>query len=150
MVIDTIQNAAKYETLHSLFKKAFDYIRQTDLEQAVAGTYIVEADAVKAIVSEAPGKTQEASLEKFECHNQFIDIQYVISGVERIGWKPRQNCHTPNGDYNPEKDVQFYKDAPDLFFTLNSGQFVVFFPEDVHAPMIGDAVIKKLVIKIKA
>ncbi|MGJ7030274.1 YhcH/YjgK/YiaL family protein [Niabella hirudinis] len=149
MVIDTINNAGRYGQLHPLFKKAFDYIRQTDLAAAAAGTYIVEEDAVKAIVSEAPGKKAETALEKFECHNQFIDIQYVISGLEQIGWKPRQDCVAPNGEYNAEKDVQFYNDAPDLFFKLAAGQFVIFFPEDVHAPMIGEGVIKKLVMKIK-
>ncbi|MGZ8561924.1 MAG: YhcH/YjgK/YiaL family protein, partial [Flavisolibacter sp.] len=65
------------------------------------------------------------------------------------GWKPRETCHQPKGGYNEEKDVQFYSDAPDMFFQLKSGQFAIFFPDDVHAPMIGDAEIKKLVIKVK-
>ncbi|MGZ8545586.1 MAG: YhcH/YjgK/YiaL family protein, partial [Flavisolibacter sp.] len=43
----------------------------------------------------------------------------------------------------------FYSDAPDMFFQLKPGQFAIFFPDDVHAPMIGDAEIKKLVIKVK-
>lgn len=149
MIIDTIGNALQYEKLHASFKTSFDYIRQTDWTTAATDTYIVEADSVKAIVSEAPGKELETSLQKFECHNRFIDIQYVISGIEQMGWKPRTDCAVPNGGYNQEKDVQFFKDTPDLFFTLHPGQFVIFFPEDVHAPMIGDGVIKKLVMKIK-
>ncbi|AHF16662.1 YhcH/YjgK/YiaL family protein [Niabella soli] len=148
MVIDTLHNAARYESLHPLFKKALDYMRQTDLLNTAAGTYSVEENTIKAIISEAPGKKQETALEKFECHNRFIDIQYVISGTEQMGWKPRPDCKTPNGDYNPEKDVQFFKEMPDLYFTLHPGQFVIFFPEDVHAPMIGDGIIKKLVMKI--
>jgi beta-galactosidase beta subunit len=36
-----------------------------------------------------------------------------------------------------------------MYSELTNGQFVIFFPEDVHAPMIGDAEIKKLVIKVK-
>ncbi|WP_300596853.1 YhcH/YjgK/YiaL family protein [Niabella sp.] len=149
MIIDTKDKGLNYAALHPLFKKAFDYIRQTDLLNTPAGTYVVEEGAVKAIVSEAPGKEAGIALEKFECHNQFIDIQYVISGVEQMGWKPRQDCVKPKGDYNPDKDVLFYGDAPDMFFTLNAGQFVIFFPGDVHAPMIGEGVIKKLVMKIK-
>ena len=35
------------------------------------------------------------------------------------------------------------------FFQLTDGQFAIFFPEDVHAPMIGEGTIKKLVIKVK-
>ncbi len=86
---------------------------------------------------------------KFECHNKNIDIQLCINGVETIGWKPREKCVTENGGYNEEKDVQFYNDAPDMYFQLTDGQFAIFFPEDVHAPMIGEGKIKKLVIKVK-
>ena len=93
--------------------------------------------------------SREISLSKFECHDMNIDIQYCIKGKETFGWKPRQNCVLPNGDYNPEKDVLFFSDVPDLFFELAKNQFVIFFPEDVHAPMIGVGEIKKLVLKIK-
>ena len=65
-----------------------------------------------------------------------------------MGWKPRSACTQPKGDYNEEKDVLFYADAPDTFFHLQAGQFTIFFPEDVHAPMIGTGKIRKLVIKV--
>ena len=55
----------------------------------------------------------------------------------------------PNGAYNTEKDVRYFYDEPDIFFKLTDGQFVLLFPEDVHAPMIGETLIKKLVIKVK-
>jgi biofilm protein TabA len=32
---------------------------------------------------------------------------------------------------------------------LTNLQFVILFPEDVHAPMIADDLVKKLVIKVK-
>ena len=148
MIIDTLQNASKYFSAHPLFAKAFEYIRQNDLANAADGKSDI-ADGLKAIISNAPGKTKETSLAKFECHNKNIDIQLCIKGVETIGWKPREKCITPNGNYNDEKDVQFYHDAPDAFFQLTDGQFAIFFPEDVHAPMIGEGTIKKLVIKVK-
>ncbi|MBK5271988.1 MAG: YhcH/YjgK/YiaL family protein, partial [Bacteroidia bacterium] len=103
----------------------------------------------KAILSNGPGKTKEASIAKFECHNKNIDIQLCISGNEHIGWKPREKCVIEYGGYNEEKDVQFYSDTPDMYFQLTDGQFAIFFPEDVHAPMIGESEIKKLVIKVK-
>ena len=147
MIIDTLQNASKYFSAHPLFAKAFEYISQNDLANAADGKSDI-ADGLKAIISNAPGKTKETSLAKFECHNKNIDIQLCIRGVETIGWKPREKCVTPNGDYNDEKDVQFYHDAPDTFFQLTDGQFAIFFPEDVPAPMIGEGPIKKLVIKV--
>jgi biofilm protein TabA len=148
MIIDTIQNAHKYFSIHPLFEKAFAYILQNDLANAADGKSDI-SEGLKAIMSKAVGKTKEASLAKFECHDKNIDIQLCVSGLETIGWKPREKCIIPNGEYNDEKDVRFFNDSPDMFFQLTSNQFAIFFPEDVHAPMIGEGEIKKLVIKVK-
>ncbi len=148
MIIDTLKNASKYYAVHPLFEKAFAYILNTDLAAATDGKLDI-GEGLKAIFSNAPGKTKEASTAKFECHNKNIDIQFCIRGVETIGWKPRESCVAPNGEYNAEKDVLFYSDKPDMFFQLTDGQFAIFFPEDVHAPMIGEGDIKKLVMKVK-
>jgi YhcH/YjgK/YiaL family protein len=148
MIIDTLNNASKYTGLNPLFAKAFDFINQNDVATLENGVIQIE-DSLKVIVSTANGKTAEVSLAKFECHDTNIDIQVCVKGLETIAWKPREKCVTPNGDYNPEKDVRFFSDAPDMFFQLTDGQFAVFFPEDVHAPMIGDGEIKKLVFKVK-
>jgi len=148
MIIDTLANAHKYFSVHPFFEKAFSYIKQTDLLNAPDGKGDIN-EGLKYIFSNAQGKTKEVSLAKFECHDKNIDIQFCIKGKETIGWVPREKCVQANGDYNPEKDVRFFNDAPDTFFELTDGQFVIFFPEDVHAPMIGDGIIKKLVIKVK-
>jgi YhcH/YjgK/YiaL family protein len=148
MIVDHIANAAKYFSLHPLFEKAFAFINSTDFNEMPDGKTQVE-EGLLAILSNGNGKTKEDSLKKFECHNRNIDIQLCLSGNETIGWKPRNFCTNPNGDFNEEKDVQFYNDNPDMFFQLTDGQFAIFFPEDVHAPMIGDAMIKKLVMKVR-
>ena len=148
MIIDKLENAAKYYNNHPLFKEAFEYIFSTDLVNAYNGSVQI-ATGLKAIYSDAQGKTKDLSLEKFECHNQNIDIQVCIRGNETIGWKPRQDCISPKGEYNEDKDVLFYNDTPDMFFNLKDGQYAIFFPEDVHAPMIGEGMIKKLVMKVK-
>ncbi len=149
MIIDTIQNASRYYSVHPLFEKAFAYINKTDLNNTEPGKYEIDGDNLKAAFSNKKGMTAAESVAKFECHNKFIDIQVCISGKETMGWKPRADCKTENGGYNAEKDVQLYSETPDMYFDLHNGQFVIFFPEDVHAPMIGDAEIKKLVIKVR-
>jgi YhcH/YjgK/YiaL family protein len=131
-----------------LFAKAFDFMNQNDLANLEDGVIQIE-EGLKVIVSKANGKTRETSLAKFECHDKNIDIQVCVSGLETIAWKPREKCVTPNGDYNPEKDVRFFNDTPDMDFQLTDGQFVIFYPGDVHAPMIGEGEIKKLVFKVK-
>jgi YhcH/YjgK/YiaL family protein len=149
MIVDTIQNASKYFSVHPLFAKAFQYISQTDLSTIEMGRYEIDGDNLKAIFSNKKGMTAVESIAKFECHDKHIDIQLCISGNETIGWKPRGECIKPKGDYNPEKDVKFYDDEPDMYFQLSDGQFAIFFPEDVHAPMIGEGEIRKLVVKVK-
>jgi YhcH/YjgK/YiaL family protein len=149
MIIDTVNNASKYFSVHPLFAKAFEYIQQTDLDTIEMGRYEIAGDNLKAIFSTKKGMTAAESVAKFECHNKHIDIQLCINGKEQIGWKPREKCTIENGGYNAEKDVQLYNETPDMYFQLTDGQFAVFFPEDVHAPMIGNNEIKKLVIKVK-
>ena len=149
MVIDNLAAASKYASLHPLFAKAFAYIASTDLAALEVGKFDIEGEALRGIVSDKNGVTAAESTAKFECHNAHIDIQVCIRGNETIGWKSRTDCTQPKGEYNPEKDVMFYNDAPDTFFNLTNGQFAIFFPEDVHAPMIGESAIKKLVIKVK-
>jgi YhcH/YjgK/YiaL family protein len=55
----------------------------------------------------------------------------------------------PRGEYSAEKDVLFYEDLPELFFELKPAHFAIYFPDDVHAPMIGEGTIKKLVVKVR-
>lgn len=149
MIIDTLSNADKYLVIHPGFTKAFEYIRNIDRASTVPGKYSIDDDRVRAIISSGKGMTQAASVAEFECHNQHIDIQYCIQGREEFGWKPRETCVSPNGGYDSEKDLQLFHDAPDMFFELREGQFVILFPEDVHAPMISDQIISKVVIKVK-
>ncbi|MFV8324954.1 YhcH/YjgK/YiaL family protein [Flavobacterium sp. ZS1P14] len=149
MIIDTLENASNYFNINPCFKGAFEFIKgHSDLEKAAAGP-VGTFENLTAFVAAFQGVSKETGLSKFECHDKNIDIQYCIKGKETFGWKPRHKCMIPNGDYNPEKDVRFFSDAPELLFELTKGQFAIFFPEDVHAPMIGAGEIKKLVIKIK-
>jgi biofilm protein TabA len=148
MIIDTLENAGKYTSVHPLFAKAFEFLNTIDLNKVEAGKYEI-SDGLNYVVVEKEGMTADESISKFECHNKNIDIQLCISGKEKLGWKPRNACKSLKGEYNAEKDVAFYNDAPDMYFELTDGQFAIFFPEDVHAPMIADGVIKKLIVKVR-
>ena len=150
MIIDSIDNAQRYFTVHPLFEKAFAYINSADIANAAPGIYQIDGDNIRAIFSNNKGVTAAESIQEFECHQQHIDIQLCIKGKERFGWKPISSCVAAKGEYDPEKDVLFYDDEPSNYFELTDGQFVILFPEDVHAPMIAvdDSTIQKLVIKV--
>lgn len=147
MIIDSLANAHRYVHLHKHFAKAFEYIASQDLAAIEPGKFAIDGTELHASVSLKDGV--KAADAKFEAHNNYIDIQVCPTGTEQIGWKPRSACTQPKGEYNPEKDVIFYNDQPDTYFNLQAGQFAIFYPEDVHAPMIGEGPIKKMVLKVK-
>ena len=85
-----------------------------------------------------------------EVHNKYIDIQILISGAEEaFGWADRSTLTEPKEEFNAEKDIQFFEDAPQTYYTMRPGQFTILLPEDAHAPIIGEGKIKKLIAKIK-
>ncbi len=147
MVLDTLENSDKYISLHPNFAKAFEFIKSVNLETVEVGKYEIDGKDVHAAVMIKDGGPSETA--KFEAHRNYIDIQVCPSGSEELGWKPLSKCVNIKDEYNPEKDVTFYADKPDMYFKMHAGQFAIFYPEDVHAPLIGEGQIKKLVVKIK-
>ncbi|WP_207497223.1 YhcH/YjgK/YiaL family protein [Aridibaculum aurantiacum] len=147
MIIDSLTNAERYAQLHPRFAKAFEWIKNQNLETIEVGKYPIDGPELHASVSQKDGYTRDTA--KFECHNNWIDIQVCPTGKEQQGWTARERVTTPAGEYNAEKDVTFFTDKPETYFTLQAGQFVIYWPEDVHAPQIGEGPIKKLVVKVK-
>ncbi len=147
MIIDTLYNADKYTSLHPRFAKALEFIKSQNLETIEPGKFEIDGKDIHASVSLKDGVTREAA--KAEAHNNYIDIQVCPAGKEELGWKPRSKTVSPKEDYNAEKDVTFFNDQMDTYFELTAGQFAIFYPEDVHAPMIGEGPVKKFVVKVK-
>ena len=149
MIIGSLKNTERVEALNPHFKKVFDYIKSHDLTVAPVGKIEIDGDNAWINVSEVQGK--EKSVAKLETHDKYIDIQLPLTGQETFGWQGRELLiHEKDGGYNEVKDITFYSDEAPLFFTLKAGEFGVFFPEDGHAPCIGEGNIKKVVVKVKA
>lgn len=145
MIVDHLSNHAAHHHLHPTFKSAFEFLQQTDLTNLQEGTQILIENQLSAIVAHASGRKQEEG--KLEAHHRFIDIQYLISGNESIGWAPTSSC-TPNAPYNAERDLIFFNDTPTGSVTLSSGMFAIFYPEDAHMPLIGEGAIHKVILKV--
>lgn len=83
-----------------------------------------------------------------EAHNQYIDIQVPFSKTEKYGWAPRSLLKNPLAKYDELEDIQYFKDQYSLTYDLKPENFVIFFPEDAHAPCLREGSIIKLVIKV--
>lgn len=148
MILDSLNNSARYASIHPLFKQAFEYINNTDFTHAEAGKFILIPDKLFVIVADIIGKERVEAL--LETHQRFIDIQLPVIGSETIGWNAIDQLKHVSVPYNEIDDITFYSDSPTIETTLNPGQFVIYFPEDAHAPGIGSGAIRKVIVKISA
>lgn len=148
MIIDKIENAHLYKGLGNRIEKAFEYINNTDLKKIMPGKYEIDGENIFALINEY--KTKPESEGKLEAHRKYIDVQYVISGKELIGYTPLGNQIILE-PYREENDVEFFK-GEKSFTKVSEGMFAIFFPEDVHMPGIITgkiSFVKKLVIKVR-
>jgi YhcH/YjgK/YiaL family protein len=146
MILDTLENRDRYGGLHVDFRRAFAFLAETDLAGLPAGRCGIDGDRVFAIVSEGPGRSREGA--ELEIHARYIDIQYVVSGTDEMGWKPAARCLAPSVPYDPEKDIGFFADPPDAWVAVPAGAFAVFYPEDAHLPLVSAGIIRKIVVKV--
>lgn len=148
MILDKLQNASRYYSLHPLFEKAFRFLKETDLTTIPIGQQAIEDKNLFAIISEGSGIGEEDA--RLEVHRKYIDIQYVISGTDHMGWKDLAQCEAPNDPYTEERDAAFFPDKTNNWFDVPAGSFTIFYPDDAHAAMITKENVKKVVLKIKA
>ena len=146
MIIDTLDNCEKYFCIHPGFAEAFHFLNNQPTAPGIDQSIPIKSDLIHAMYMQRAGKTRTAA--RLEAHRGNIDIQFLITGEEEFGWKPTARCMQPDGDFMPERDVQFFNDAPDSWHLLRPGQFVIFFPEDAHAPMVSPESLTKVVIKV--
>jgi YhcH/YjgK/YiaL family protein len=84
-----------------------------------------------------------------ELHRKYIDIQLLLRGPEEVfGWSEKKDCLTPVAEFDEAKDIQLFTDTPQCFYTVGEGQFSILYPEDGHAPMLGEGHVKKCIFKI--
>ena len=148
MIHCTLDESARYESLHPRFKEAFDYIKSHDLRAMEPQRLELRGEELFINRIDAPSNPQDE--QPIEAHESYIDIQVLLEGRERIGWLPRAKCLSPRAPYDESKDIIFYHDQPTSYVDLLPGDFVILFPEDGHAPFIGDgSPISKLIVKVR-
>ncbi len=145
MIVDTIKNASEYFSLGNRIKTALLYLSQTDFSSIKPGRYEIEGSQVFALVETYLPKQPKEGF--WEAHKKHLDVQYIVSGRERMGYAPVTTMEP--GSYNLDKDFYKLKGEGD-FVTLHTGQFAILKPQDAHMPGIETAErqqVKKVVIK---
>ena len=146
MILDTLSNIDRYASLHPLFPRVIEFIRNSNLNALTVGIHPIIAEQLFVIVEEAHGRSRaEAQL---ECHRKYIDIQLVLEGRDEMGWKPLAECQQPVSDYSAAKDIQFFTDTADAWISTPANAYCIFFPQDTHAPLVSTGRIRKLIFNV--
>lgn len=147
MVLDVLDNFGKYAALNPYFSLVDAFMRTHQLEELALGTYNIKGEDVVLKIEQAMGKSPTEAI--LESHRQMIDIQIPLQQEETFGLA--STVSLPTADYSAAKDISFYPNSPVRnYVTCPRGSFVIFFPQDAHAPSISqNANFKKAIFKVR-
>lgn len=146
MITAPLKDFHRYTSLHPAFQKVEEFIKSYIFDKPGEKIYI---DGDKLFLIPALDNAKQKENAPLEAHNRYIDIQICLEGNETMGWRSRSDCHRSKSNFDNDKDIIFYHDKPLFYFEVPAGSFAIFFPEDCHAPMIGEGVIKKVIFKVE-
>jgi YhcH/YjgK/YiaL family protein len=134
MILDKLENASLYSGSSPRLAEAFRWLQTENLAALEEGTTTIREGELRAIVQKY--ETVPEAGRKLEGHRRFIDIQYIVSGRERMLVAPSEPLQ-PDVPYDEETDLEFFlpADRPSELIVEES-MFAVFYPQDAHMPML--------------
>lgn len=148
MIVDNIKNIKLYSDIPPI---AADFIVSLHDSNITLGKHIL-TDKIYANIEEYSTKLLTDA--KFESHDNYIDIQLLISGHEKIAIADREKL-TISEPYDKNRDITFYSESVKSYqnIILEGTNFVMIFPHEGHAPQISlneeAQKVLKVVVKIK-
>ena len=148
MIYDSLKHLELYKGLSDDIYEGLKFLQKVDADMP-EGVYHINP-RVKAIVSEYETKRQNEN--GYEAHRANIDIQYLISGSEKIAYLPVEKLNESK-PYSDETDAAFYSsDHLPQEMIIGDDYFAIFFPQDGHMPQLclnAPTTVKKVVVKVQ-
>ena len=72
---------------------------------------------------------------RFEAHIKYVDIQYLVSGAEAMGWAPQDQL-VVSLPYLDEKDIMLGTVPAEVrtLVPFSAGYAILLYPTDAHGP----------------
>lgn len=147
MIASDLKHSERIESLHPLFKTLFDYVKSHDWLHAESGR--IEISGNDLFINHVYTEGVPAEKQPLEAHRAYIDVHILLEGRERIGWKSIEDVRHITKPYDADADCALYTEPASSYVDLMPGQFLIVYPEDPHAPLIGNGKIHKLIGKVK-
>lgn len=146
MIVAKLKDAERYYALNQDFKQVFEYLN-TLKEDGTSEKVVMREGEVwvnpVAVITDPAQADKQA-----EAHRKFLDIHYIISGEEILGYADISTLTTAKA-YDEAGDCEML-DGKMLPISLKAGDFCVVYPEDAHTPVMGKSdKLVKVVAKIR-
>jgi biofilm protein TabA len=148
MIIDRIENLSKYIPALPQLKEVVSIIESGALSVLPLGGYPGTDPSLRYSIMRYESEMVEEK--PYEIHHRDADVQILLAGRERMDIGDSESF-VPTGEYNTERDIVFGSGRKIAAYHADPSLFVIFFPEEPHAPGIadgGDRDVKKVVFKI--
>ena len=136
------------EQLQKRIDKALEFFKNTNLEKLELGQHIINE---WLYVNVQEYETKELSQCRFESHRKYVDVQYMINGIEAIETADIDKLEIDT-DYSDDKDVMFWKSkSGQMRSVITKGSYVILYPQNAHMPCIAvnsPMKVKKAVAKV--
>jgi biofilm protein TabA len=145
MIYDLLENSQYYSKITRSIELGLSFLKSSDLMALQPGRIDLEGESIYALVQQYFTKPELSGV--WEAHRHYIDIQYMVSGSERIGFSILNTMNL--GAYDSQRDFQSMSGSGQML-NLFAGSFVIFYPQDAHMPGlidVAEAQVKKVVIK---
>ncbi|MBJ9572367.1 YhcH/YjgK/YiaL family protein [Citrobacter sp. RHB36-C18] len=137
--------------LHPVLQQALTLAVAANPQEKTPGRYELQGDNIFMNVMQFA--TQSPEQKKAELHREYIDIQVLLSGEERILFGMTDSARQCE-EMHVEDDYQLCSQiADEQAMVLKPGRFVIFMPGEPHKPgcvVQAPVDIKKVVIKVRA
>ena len=137
--------------LHPVLQQALTLAVAANPQEKTPGRYELQGDNIFMNIMQLA--TQSPEQKKAELHREYIDIQVLLSGEERILFGMTDSARQCE-EMHVEDDYQLCSQiADEQAMVLKPGRFVIFMPGEPHKPgcvVQAPMDIKKVVIKVRA
>lgn len=148
MIYGKVSDSRRYEAIHPLFAKLFKFVRENDLSKFATQRIVLDGDDL--FINMVEPEMKRAEDQKLEVHREYIDVHFPLTASEVCGVTHISDLRVESDEpFNVDDDFAVYSEPARSYFEAHPGDFYIVFPEDAHAPIIGEGKIKKAIAKVR-
>ena len=150
MLLEKAQNMSLYYESAPRLEFCREFLNRFEEQSLPDGEYEIDGERVFANIQTYRTKQQDGAC-RFEAHRKYIDVQYIVSGIERIRVAKLEKLTLEEERYPKGQDIAFYSGETGVDFILTKGTFLMLYPQDAHMPGLSaekDSTVRKIVFKL--